>query len=101
MQGWMAVEYLAGEIKTGLPDTPTLAAMLYHLHRQRRLGWRITLLPLLEQYWQQASPARRTPFGWRSSSGCVKRVNHSRCGLRLCIWMFTPETSSTRPRATD
>jgi thiamine kinase len=36
--------------------------MLYHLHRQRRLGWRITLLPLLEQYWQQASPARRTPF---------------------------------------
>lgn len=62
MQGWMAVEYLAGEIKTGLPDTPTLAAMLYHLHRQRRLGWRITLLPLLEQYWQQASPARRTPF---------------------------------------
>ncbi|WP_368747992.1 thiamine kinase, partial [Enterobacter cancerogenus] len=61
-QGWMAVEYLAGEIKTTLPDTPTLAALLYHLHRQRRLGWRIALMPLLEQYWQQAAPARRTPY---------------------------------------
>lgn len=61
-QGWMVVEYLAGEIKTTLPDTPTLAALLYHLHRQRRLGWRIALMPLLEQYWQQAAPARRTPY---------------------------------------
>ncbi|MGY5367422.1 thiamine kinase [Enterobacter oligotrophicus] len=62
IRDWMAVEYLAGEIKSVLPDTPTLAAMLYHLHRQRRLGWRIVLLPLLEQYWQQSSPRRRTPY---------------------------------------
>jgi len=62
MQGWMAVEYLAGEIKSELPDPPTLAAMLYHLHSQPRLGWRVTLAPLLEQYWQQALPGRRTPF---------------------------------------
>jgi len=61
-QGWMAVEYLAGDISSSLPDAPALASLLYHLHRQRRLGWRITLVPLLEQYWQQALPARRTPF---------------------------------------
>jgi thiamine kinase len=61
MQGWMAVEYLPGEIASELPDTRTLATMLYHLHRQPRLGWRVMLLPLLERYWQQASPERRTP----------------------------------------
>ncbi|MDU6127931.1 MAG: thiamine kinase, partial [Veillonella sp.] len=60
-QGWMAVDYLEGEVKSALPDTPELAAMLYHLHRQPRLGWRTTLFPLLEQYWQQALPDRRTP----------------------------------------
>lgn len=60
-KGWMAVDYLEGEVKSALPDTPALAAMLYHLHQQQRLGWRIALLPLLENYWQQASPARRTP----------------------------------------
>ncbi|MDY1038460.1 thiamine kinase [Lelliottia sp. CFBP8978] len=60
--GWMAVEYLAGEIESVLPDTQTLAGMLYHLHRQSRLGWRITLLPLLNDYWQRALPSRRTPF---------------------------------------
>lgn len=58
----MAVEYLAGEIGNTLPETAVLAAMLCHLHRQPRLGWRVTLLPLLEQYWQQASADRRTPF---------------------------------------
>ena len=61
-QGWMAVEYLAGEIGNTLPETAVLAAMLCHLHQQPRLGWRVTLLPLLEQYWQQASADRRTPF---------------------------------------
>ena len=48
----MAVDYL--EVKSALPDTPALAAMLYHLHQQQRLGWRIALLPLLENYWQQS-----------------------------------------------
>ena len=60
--GWMAVEFLAGEIKSALPDAPTLAGMLYHLHRQSLLGWRITVLPLLDYYWQQAAPGRHTPF---------------------------------------
>ncbi|MCY0774289.1 thiamine kinase [Enterobacter cloacae complex sp. 2022EL-00788] len=62
IRGWMAVAFIAGEIKSELPDAPTLAAMLYHLHRQPRLGWRVTLLPLLERYWQQAAPERRTPL---------------------------------------
>ena len=51
----MAVAFIAGEIKSELPDTPALTAMLYHLHRQPRLGWRVTLLPLLDHYWQQAA----------------------------------------------
>ncbi|MGF6420668.1 thiamine kinase [Lelliottia sp. 489] len=59
---WMAVEYLVGEIKSELPDTQILAGILYYLHRQSRLGWRITLLPLLDAYWQGADPVRRTPF---------------------------------------
>ena len=36
-QGWMAVDYLNGDVKSALPDTPELATMLYHLHRQPRL----------------------------------------------------------------
>ena len=63
--GWIAVDYLAGEVKTTLPAAPVLAAMLYHLHHQPRFGWRITLAPLLEQYWLQASPSRRTPLWLR------------------------------------
>ena len=61
-QSWMAVDYLEGEVKSALPDTPKLAAILYHLHQQQCLGWRTILLPLLEKYWQQASPERRTPM---------------------------------------
>ncbi len=59
---WLAIEYLPGEVKSTLPVSPVLAAMLYHLHRQAPFGWRITLLPLLERYWLQASPARRSPL---------------------------------------
>ncbi|MGS2873549.1 thiamine kinase [Enterobacter huaxiensis] len=80
-QGWMAVEYLAGEIKSALPDTPTLASMLYHLHRQPCLGWRVTLLPLLEKYWQQASPDRRTSF-WLARLKRLRKAGEPR-PLRL------------------
>jgi thiamine kinase len=59
------VDYLPGEVKSALPTSRTLAAMLYHLHRQPPFGWRITLLPLLELYWLQASPSRRTPLWLR------------------------------------
>ena len=70
---WIAVDYLSGEIKTGLPAAPALAAMLYHLHQQPRFGWRITLAPLLEQYWLQASPSRRTPLWLRWHKRLQKR----------------------------
>ncbi|STF87205.1 Thiamine kinase [Escherichia coli] len=50
----MVVDYLPGEVKTYLPDTNELAGLLYYLHQQPRFGWRITLLPLLELYWQQS-----------------------------------------------
>lgn len=59
--GWMAVDYLPGEVKSDLPPADALAALLYHLHQQPRFGWRIALLPLLEAYWQGASASRRTP----------------------------------------
>lgn len=59
--GWMAVEYLEGAIPSTLPDADATAALLYHLHQQKPFGWRVALLPLLERYWQGASPARRTP----------------------------------------
>lgn len=61
--GWMAVDYLPGEVKTDLPEANNLARVLFALHRQPRFGWRVTLLPLLEQYWQTCDPARRSP-GW-------------------------------------
>ncbi|MFK3662318.1 thiamine kinase [Scandinavium sp. NPDC088450] len=59
--GWMAVEYLQGETCATLPDSQPMAALLYHLHQQKGFGWRVTLLPLLQHYWQNSSPLRRTP----------------------------------------
>lgn len=59
LRDWMVVDYLPGAVKTYLPDTNELAGLLYYLHQQPRFGWRITLLPLLELYWQQSDPARR------------------------------------------
>jgi len=105
--GWMAVEYLAGEIKSVLPAHRPLAALLYDLHRQPRFGWQLALLPLLEKYWQQCSPARRTPFWLR----CLHRLRkqgepralrlsplhmdihagnivHTAQGLRLIDWEY-------------
>lgn len=59
-EGWLIVEWLAGEVRAEMPSSQALSALLYRLHRQPLFGWRITLLPLLEYYWQQASPARRS-----------------------------------------
>ncbi|MGL4725537.1 MAG: thiamine kinase [Scandinavium sp.] len=59
--GWMAVEYLQGETCTTLPGSQPMASLLYHLHQQKGFGWRVTLLPLLQHYWQNSSPLRRTP----------------------------------------
>lgn len=62
---WMAVDFLPGEIQTALPPLDVLAALLHDLHHQPLFGWRVTLLPLLECYWQQSAPVRRTPFWLR------------------------------------
>ena len=106
-EGWMAVDYLSGEVKTALPAAHALAEVLYHLHQQPCFGWRITLLPLLEQYWQQAASTRRTPFWLRQlkklrrqgEPGVMRlaplhmdvhagNLVHSAHGLRLIDWEY-------------
>lgn len=106
-KGWMAVDYLDGEVKSALPATDALAGLLYHLHRQPRFGWRVALLPLLEYYWQHAAPARRTPQWLRRLKRLRKqgepRVHrlaplhmdvhagnlvHTAAGLRLIDWEY-------------
>jgi thiamine kinase len=59
--GWMAVEYLEGATGPTLPNAHATATLLYHLHQQKNFGWRVSLWPLLERYWQFSSPLRRTP----------------------------------------
>ncbi|MEB6378893.1 thiamine kinase [Leclercia adecarboxylata] len=105
--GWIAVDYLPGIIKTTLPAAPVLAAMLYHLHQQPLFGWRITLMPLLEQYWLQSSPSRRTPLWLRWYKRLLKRgeprplrlaplhmdvhagnIVHTEVGSRLLDWEY-------------
>lgn len=106
-QGWMAVDYLTGEVKTALPDPQPLTDLLYHLHQQPRFGWRITLLPLLEHYWQACDPARRTPrwLAWlkhlkrEGEPGVIRlaplhmdvhagNLVHTASGLRLIDWEY-------------
>lgn len=72
--GWMAVEYLDGTLLPTLPDADATAAMLYHLHQQKGFGWRVSLMPLLERYWQFSSPQRRTPLWLR----WLKRLRQQR-----------------------
>ncbi|WP_039058101.1 thiamine kinase [Enterobacter sp. Bisph1] len=62
---WMVLEYLPGEVRSALPQADKLVPLLHALHCQPLFGWRITLLPLLEQYWQQSARSRRTPFWLR------------------------------------
>ncbi|WP_437888034.1 thiamine kinase [Phytobacter sp. V91] len=62
---WMTVAFIAGDVQEHLPAARELAALLHGLHRQPLFGWRISLLPLLEQYWLKCEPARRTPFWLR------------------------------------
>lgn len=72
-EGWMAVEYLPGAIPATLPGSQSTAALLYHLHQQPCFGWRVSLIPLLERYWQLSSPARRTPLWLRELKRLKKR----------------------------
>ncbi len=70
--GWLIVEWFAGEVKPALPQHG-LSPVLYRLHRQRCFGWRVSLLPLLEYYWQHASPARRSLFWLRRLKAMRRR----------------------------
>ncbi|WP_154955164.1 thiamine kinase [Klebsiella grimontii] len=104
---WMVVEYCTGDVVNALPECPALAGLLYHLHRQPRFGWRIALRPLLELYWQQCSPARRTPRWLRWHKRLLRRgeprplrlaplhmdvhagnIVHGEAGLRLIDWEY-------------
>ena len=107
LRDWMVVDYLPGAVKTYLPDTNELAGLLYYLHQQPRFGWRITLLPLLELYWQQSDPARRT-VGWLRMLKRLRKAReprplrlsplhmdvhagnlvHSASGLKLIDWEY-------------
>lgn len=105
--GWMAVDFLAGEIKSVLPADQPLVALLYDLHRQHRFGWRLSLLPLLDQYWQQCDPSRRTPLWLRRLQRLRRQgeprplrlsplhmdvhagnIVHTAQGLRLIDWEY-------------
>lgn len=59
-EGWLIVEWLNGEVKSELPSLQMLTSLLYDLHRQHCFGWRISLLQLLEHYWQNAASERRS-----------------------------------------
>lgn len=89
------------------PLEQMLAGLLYYLHQQPRFGWRITLLPLLELYWQQSDPARRT-VGWLRRLKRLRKAReprplrlsplhmdvhagnlvHSASGLKLIDWEY-------------
>lgn len=105
--GWMAVDFLAGEIKSVLPTHRQLAALLYDLHQQPRFGWALSLQPLLMQYWEQCDPARRTPLWLRELKRLRKQgeprplrlaplhmdvhagnIVHTADGLRLIDWEY-------------
>ena len=107
MGDWMAVEYVAGTVQDDLPASPLLAALLDDLHHQPRFGWRISLWPLLEQYWLTCAPSRRTPF-WLKTLRQLRRQGepapirlaplhmdvhagnlvHGESGLRLIDWEY-------------
>ncbi len=91
-----------GNVFAGYQPTGRLAD---YLHQQPRFGWRITLLPLLELYWQQVI-ARRTVGSLRMLKRLRKRgttaftlsplhmdvhagnLVHSASGLKLIDWEY-------------
>jgi len=105
--GWLVAEYCDGEMKSTLPECPQLAGLLYHLHRQSRLGWYVALAPLLERYWLACDPTRRTPLWLRWHKRLLQRgeprplrlaplhmdvhagnIVHTKAGLRLIDWEY-------------
>ncbi|WP_249168417.1 thiamine kinase [Erwinia sp. E602] len=60
---WLLLGWQAGQVLH--PDAlndwlEPLAATVARLHQQPPCGYRLTLLPLLQCYWQRSQPARRT-----------------------------------------
>lgn len=78
---WLIVEWLEGDVKTEAIAQHTLSNLLYQLHKQPCFGWRISLLPLLEYYWQHAVPSRRC-HRWLRLLKCMKKRGEPRA-LRL------------------
>lgn len=74
---WMAVEFITGEVKETLPDIIPLVDLLNRLHHQPLFGWRISLLPLLERYWLECSPSRRTVL-WLRQLQALRRQGEPR-----------------------
>ena len=106
-RGWMAIDYFHGKVDSRLPEADELARLLYHLHQQPHFGWRVSLLPLLEQYWQCCDPTRRTSRWLRVLKRLSKRrephplrlgplhmdvhgdnIVHTASGLRLIDWEY-------------
>lgn len=87
---WMVVEYCAGEVKSELPASPQLSGLLYDLHQQPRFGWRVSLTPLLAQYWQRCDPARRKPRWLRWHQRLRRQGEPVPCGWRRCTWTSMP-----------
>lgn len=79
--GWLFTRWLEGEVLPDLAPLTEVTSLLYYLHRQPCFGWRISLIPLLEYYWQVSSPKRRT-LGWLRELKRLKRLKEPR-PLRL------------------
>lgn len=61
-EGWLLSHWLEGEAWSGPLPATELARLLHLLHRQPLFGWRVRVAPLLNYYWQQSSPKRRTAY---------------------------------------
>ncbi|MCY0518119.1 thiamine kinase, partial [Pseudomonas aeruginosa] len=94
-------------MKSELPASPQLSGLLYDLHQQPRFGWRVSLTPLLAQYWQRCDPARRKPRWLRWHQRLRRQgeprplrlaplhmdvhagnIIHNESGLRLIDWEY-------------
>ncbi|WP_279044612.1 thiamine kinase [Cedecea davisae] len=81
VEGWLLTRWLEGEVSPVLPPLRELTGLLYYLHRQPPFGWRISLVPLLEFYWQESDRKRRT-LAWLRELKRLKRTKEPR-PLRL------------------
>ncbi|PWW09960.1 thiamine kinase [Mangrovibacter plantisponsor] len=69
---WLYVEWVEGQVAASWPPADVLARTLSLLHHQPLFGWRIVLLPLLQRYWQNAAPSRRTVFWLAQLKKCQR-----------------------------